>query len=376
MISFTNKKLYVKGTCQAQLADPCTGSIVYASNKFQTGNITTSVTMGEIRAGMGNAVAAILPSDSALNVDFNAADFNLYVKAAQLVANISYGAPVPVCQTIQATGATLTVSEPVGTPVAPQGMASAVCSVQEVGAAGDVETTGTAYGVTAGTGTFTVSGFAATNGKTYKIFYFVTSETAQQVTISSIFDPKVLYFTAQMPVFSNEACTQTTEGTRVGWLYVIVPRLKLGANGGVVGDQTTADTTSVSGQAVAYDESIVSGTCSDCNASTMAYYVYVPDDGAESILGLAVVGGLVSVAKSGTAQIPVRLVMKNGQLVVPSSYETNFTYTATGAPSGTTVSDAGVVSAGTTAGDFEVAVSYALGEDTLTTPVSVSVLAS
>lgn len=374
MISFTNKKLYVKGTCQAQLADPCTGSIVYASNKFQTGNITTSVTMGEIRAGMGNAVAAILPSDAALNVEFNAADFNLYVKAAQLGANISYSAPVPVCQTVQVEGTTITVSNPVGTPVAPKGMANPICYVQKVGDSGDVEATGTAYSISSATGSFTVSGYTASTG-TYKVFYFVESETAQQVTISSIFDPKVLYFNAQMPVFSNEACSQGNEGTRVGWLYVIVPRLKLGANGGVVGDQTTADTTSVSGQAVAYDESVISGACADCNASTLAYYIYVPDDGADAIIGLAVIGGLVSVAKSSTAQIPVRLVMKNGQLVVPASYATNFTYTATGAPSGTTVSSAGVVSSGSTAGDFEVAVSYANGDETLTTPVNVSVLA-
>ena len=37
MISFTDKKLYVKGTCQANLSDPCTGDVLYSSNKFQTG---------------------------------------------------------------------------------------------------------------------------------------------------------------------------------------------------------------------------------------------------------------------------------------------------------------------------------------------------
>ena len=35
MISFTDKRLYLKGTCQAIATDPATGQIVYFSNKFQ-----------------------------------------------------------------------------------------------------------------------------------------------------------------------------------------------------------------------------------------------------------------------------------------------------------------------------------------------------
>ena len=176
-----------------------------------------------------------------------------------------------------------------------------------------------------------------------------------------------------MPVFSNESCSADNEGTRVGWLYVIVPRLKLGANGGVVGDAANPDTTSVSGQAVSFDETVVSAECSDCEAGRMAYYIYVPDNGSASIIGLAVIGGLVEVAVSGTAQIPVRFVMENGQLVAPSNYATNFTYTASGQPTGTTVSDAGVITAGSTAGDFEVAVSYDNDGTILACPVNVSV---
>lgn len=371
MISFNNKKYYVKGTCQAQLADPCTGTIVYTSNKFQTGNITTSVTMGEIRAGLGNAVAAILPSDSALNVEFNAADFSLYVKAAQLGAPFSYGAPEPVCEVITASGSVVTVDTTHGAPVAPLGFSSPICYVQTVGTESRLTAeTGAPYAIGSNG---TITDLHASTGVQYKVWYFRNSVTAQKVSISSIFDPKVLHFTAQMPVFSNDACTQSTEGTRVGWLYVIVPRLKLGANGGVVGDQTTPDTTSVSGQAVAFDDAIVSATCSDCNTATLAYYIFVPDNGAENIVGLAVVGGLVSVPSEETKQIPVRFVMENGQLVIPADYGDGFTYTASGAPSGTSVSTTGIVTAGGTAGDFEVAVSYDNDGTTLTTPVNVSV---
>lgn len=373
MISFTDRKLYVKGTCQANLSDPCTGDVLYSSNKFQTGNISTSVTMGEIRAGMGNAVATILPSDSALNVDFTAADFSLYAKAAQLGAPLTYGAPSPKCQTVKASGESLTISVDEGVPAAQAGFSTPKCYVQEVNAAGPIASTGVAYDIDS---SGAISGFTATADHTYKVFYFVQNASAQIMSVSTLFNPKVLHFTAQLPVFSNENCSGNNEGSRVGWLYLIVPRLKLGANGGVTGDQTTADTTSLSGQAVAYDEDVVTDSCADCNNSELAYYIYVPDDGAAEIIGLAVVGGLVSVAQSDTAQIPVRLVMANGQLVIPGDYATGFTYTASGAPTGTTVSLSGVVSAGTTAGDFEVAVSYENGDETLTTPVNVTVLSA
>ncbi len=373
MISFTDAKLYVKGTCQANLVDPCTGQVIYSSNKFQTGNITTSVTMGEIRAGMGNAIATILPSDSALNVEFTAADFSLAAKAAQVGATLSYGAPVPVCQVVQATGTALSIDVEDGVPAAQAGFSNVFCYVQETGVAGTLAATSTPYEISA---SGAITGFTAVADKTYKVFYWVNKPAAQMATISSLFNPQVLHFTAQMPVFSNDNCNASNEGSRVGWLYVIVPRLKLGANAGVVGDQTTADTTSLSGQAVAFDSDVVSATCSDCNASELAYYIYVPDDGASSIAGLAVIGGLVTVPASGTAQIPVRFVMENGQLVTPNDYATGFTYTASGQPTGTSVSNAGVVSAGSTAGDFEVAISYDNDSETLTTPVNVRVVSA
>lgn len=372
MIKFTDQKLFVKGTCQAQLLDPCTMDVVFASNAFQTGNITTSLNMGEIRGGMGNGIVAMLPQDSALNVEFTAADFSLAAKAAQLGGTLSYGAPADACQVVTAEGTALSIDVTDGIPVAPVGGASPVCYVQEVNAPGTIAGTGKAYPISAAGN---VDGFTATAGTQYKVYYFVSNPTAQVASISSLFDPAVRYFKAQMPVFSKEGCSGENEGTRVGWLYITVPRLKLGGNGGVVGDASNADTTSISGQALSYDESVVSATCSDCESSMYAYYVYVPDNGASSISGLAVVGGLVTVPASGTAQIPVQFVMENGQLVAPADYATGFTYAASGQPTGTTVSTSGVVTAGSTAGDFEVAVSYDNDGTTLTLPVNVSVTA-
>lgn len=370
MISFTDRRLYVKGTCQAILSDPVTGDIAYYSNKFTTGNISTSVTMGEIRAGLGNPVATIIPSDSGVNVEFNAADFSMFAKAAQVGAALNYNAPEMVCQTITATATSLTVDVSKGTPTGQLGYNKVFCYVQEVGAAAPIAQYGQSYLLAADTGAIT--GFEAVAGKTYKVWYFVNKASAQVATLKSLFNPRVMHFTAQLPVYANDASSEQNEGSRVGWLYVIVPRLKLGGNANITGEQTSNDTTSVSGQAVAFDETVVSENCADCSMIDLAYYVFVPDNEAEQITGLAVIGGVVTLPVSSAKQIPVKYVMANGELVNPNYADLSFT--ASDAPSGTTVSETGMITSGATAGEFDVTVKYPkTGTAEFTTLVNVSV---
>lgn len=61
-----------------------------------------------------------------------------------------------------------------------------------------------------------------------------------------------------MAVYMNATGTASNNtGSRCGWLYVIVPSLKLaGTGGGVVGDQSTNDTTSISGMATIADSDV------------------------------------------------------------------------------------------------------------------------
>ena len=57
MITFTDKRLYPKGICSAQLQDPVTGEVLSQSDKFSTGNIQFSGNIDPLRAGLGNGVA-------------------------------------------------------------------------------------------------------------------------------------------------------------------------------------------------------------------------------------------------------------------------------------------------------------------------------
>ena len=373
MITFTDNRLYVKGTCNVILSDVTNGNIYYQDNKTSTGSITPSTNLNEIRAGLGNPIAAMIPSDSDITVDFDSAAFSLWAKSAQTGAAFSYGAPVPKCQIVTATGTSLSIDVSGGVPVAKLGNSSPICYVQEVGAASFMMTDGAAYPISAAGA---ITGFTATNGKTYKVWYDVQNVSAQKAVLSSLIDPKVVRFEAQIAVYSNLS-GGSSQGTRVGWLYLTIPFLKMQGDAAISGDQSQNDTTKISGHAIAYEPSVVPNVCSDCDTSTLAYYVYAPDDDASSIKGVAVVGGEVEVKEDETAQIPVYLVSGDGSLVVPSSYKVGFTYElASGGSTYASVSDSGVVT-GVAAGETEVEITY---EDSLgneyTCPVNITVKAA
>ena len=181
---------------------------------------------------------------------------------------------------------------------------------------------------------------------------------------------------AQIPVYSNDG-NPGASGSRVGWLYVVIPRLKFdGTGGGIQTDQSTAAQTILRGVALSADEAVVSGTCSDCTSSIFAHYIMVEDEGASVFEGIAVIGGVVSLPVSTTAQIPVRLVAGNGELVQVGDTTTGWTYTLKGAPTGTNVSASGLITGGTTPGDCSCVVTYENGGDPLTATIQVSVTAA
>lgn len=378
MIKFSDPRLYAKGTSNVVLTDPVTGNIIYQSDQFTTASISTSVSLNEIRAGIGNPIVAMLPTDASVSVEFTAADFSLYEKAAQVGADVTYGAPVPAAQIVTAangTGAlTLDVSET--TPVAQLGFSDVFCYVQKVGTTSLLQSLGggQAYALDPTSGV--ISGFSGIAGEDYKVWYWVQKTVAQQATITTLMDPKIVHFTAAIAVYRNMGNTATS-GTLTGWLYVTIPLLKLQANAGINADQSTADTTVVSGQAISAADTTVSPLTDLCGqvGNNLAFYVYSPCSEANVIQGLAVVGGLVTVEKSSTGQIPVMFVMPDNSLVPPADYSSGFTYTGTGLPTGTTVSASGLISAGSTAGDGgEVSIQWTDGDSTFTCPVNVSVV--
>lgn len=368
MITFSDPYLYAKGTCNVIVSDPATGDIDYQSSKVQTNQLTTSVDTGAIRAGLGNGIAIQLASDATVDLTLTAADFSMAARGLQVGSTPFYSAPAPVCESVTATGATLAVT---GEAVAPQGHTKVLAYVAKANGTNLVGTDGVAYTIDEDKN---VVGFDAISGENYLVYYWVLNPVAQQLTIYSAFAPAVKHVTAQIAVYSTEGSNAGNRGSQVGWLYYIIPRMQFTGNAATSGDQTSPATTELSGTALTYEAAMSTGVCTDCATPELAYMVYVPFDAMEGIEGLAVVGGTVSVPVSTTKQIPVKLYMADGSLVQPDF--SALTFTATGAPSGTTVgANTGIVTAGSTAGDFDVAVKLT-ADETITTTVAVSVVSA
>lgn len=366
---FNYKHLYVKFTEEVTLSNPATGEVWYYSDKPTDSAVNTSVNMGEIRAGVANPIVAIIPSDTNVQVEITAADFNLAMRAYQSGGAHGYGAPTLVCSDITATGATLTIPEGAGTPVAGQGFDEAFAYVQTVGEASTVSGDGTPYSIDA---SGNIVGFTATSGTTYKVWYWIDKATTEYVRMSSKFDPAIANCRLVQPVFANESGTPGKTDTQVGKLITIIPYLKLGGNAGVTGSSSQNSTTSVSGTAIAYDNAVVSAGCGDCGeaGSDLAYYLYVPCDDAGMIDGMVFVGGSITVAQGSTTQLQPYLVV-NGSLVKPDPAFMSYTFST--AISGSSVTNAGVLTAGTTAGSGEITATFNDGTNNISCPLNVTV---
>lgn len=352
---FTNTYRYAKFAEAVRVKDPTNGNFIYATNKPTNVNSNPSVTTGEIRAGAGNGIVAMIPSDTSLGVEIEAADFNLKMRAYQAGGKHGYGAPTWTCTTIAASSSTLTVPvATTGTPVPEQGYETAYAYVQEVDAASLIQSDGVAYEITAAG---VVTGFNATPGKTYKVWFHVNSASTEYVTLSSNFDPAVVNLEYDIPVFANENASNATNN-RVGTLVCLIPFFKLNASGAGIGGSSSANTTTgISGMAIGYDQTVVSAECNTCSGSApdLCHYLFVPCDGSNKPESMVILGGYVAVPNGGSASVPVYLVV-DGTLVKPDPAFVS--YSLTGAPSGTSVSDSGVITAGTTAGTGSITVTY------------------
>lgn len=356
MITFTDKRLYAKGICSAQLQDPSTGEVLSQSDKFSTGNIQFSANTDPLRAGLGNGIATIIASDSDTQVNFTRADFDMMTKMMAVGGSVSYNAISPVCQTVEATGTALKADVSKLVPVAQYGYSTIFCYVQEVGVGSSYAVGGVPYPIDPTTGDIT--GFTAESGKSYKIWYFARKPAAQVGIVNGAFNGRIVHFTAQIAVYQN--VSGKNKGTRWGWAYLIVPRLYLQPDGAnTTGDQSNYDTTTITGRAINEDADVISAECDACGGmGTVAYMVLVPDEESDEVAGIAVIGGVVSVAASGTAPVNGKLVMKNGELVTPSPASLlKYTIDA-GTATGTTVSADGIVTAGSTQGSGTLTLQY------------------
>lgn len=166
--------------------------------------------------------------------------------------------------------------------------------------------------------------FTAESGTTYCVRYFVNAASAHQLRIDSVFEPNIEVCMIRMPLYTTQG-NSSTQGTKWGDRYIWIPRMQFGGEAPIKGDQTDADVDTLSGSALPYEEAASDGVCLDEASFALAYMVDMPADGAlADVVGLAVVGGTITVKTGDYSPIPVKYVMKDGYLVQPDSTDLRY----------------------------------------------------
>lgn len=336
-IRLGDANIFLKGIVEQRYYDPETGNIIGFDNVATDGAIETSVNLQEITGGDGNPVVGIIPDSTRMTGSYTSAAFSLETRKLITGGKLHYGGVAPVCETITVAQGqtTLTVSRnPVKHYAQPMGDTTAWCYVKPVGVANYM---GTNYGVNMNT---KVVNFTAVAGQTYEVFYWVQNASAEVLELPDMFNPEVVTIEQKYGVYSKQN-NAVSNGSRIGYLYVIVPRASLTGNAGISANQTTNATTDGSWMALSPDQNYM--TCEDCGSSTktFAYYIFVPcGNDTISVDDLAVIGSGVSVVVGNTAQIPVKYVMPDGSLQQPVYTELTYAIGGTTATSDVPASNA------------------------------------
>lgn len=381
VIVLNNPNLFLKGTCEVTVKRPSDGRVIFQSTKVATNNFTSEVDMGEIRAGLGNSISIQLPINAGVNLELTTADFSLNALAMQIGEETTYNAIIPVCDVIAADPSTqgptfhidpetmelvmdypentssdafslldgdLYVNDPgnlraedysidaemylianaavmglslIGaSPVAGYGDNEPYCYVNRANAA-DL---GKAYRVLENG---RIDGFTAMVGRNYNVMYYERKAFAQELDIPCMFAPGIYTVTATMAVFSAGSSEYGQRGSQVGWARYYIPRMQFNGGVAVSGDQTDADTTSLNGTALSYNEASRIGVCQDCTFPMLAYMTYTPIafNGGNDIVGMVLVGGNMRIPLDESAMPPVKFVMANGTIVQPDFKDLTFT---------------------------------------------------
>jgi hypothetical protein len=331
--------IYAKGTMDVWLFNPSTFDLDFYSNKIQTNSLTTSTNMGEINGSLRNPVLLNLPDSAKLELEITAATSTLESRALSVGGELSYNGIIPVLETITMhQGGELTVSQ---TPVAPYGTDKVYGFVDKSGVAYEIDPE-----------TLAVKNFVAEAGATYCVRYFTRAASAHQLRVDSVFEPNIEICMIRMPLYTTQG-QGSTQGTKWGDRYIWIPRMQFKGEAPVKGDQTDADVDTLSGSALPYEEAAAEGICVDEASFALAYMVDMPVGGAlVDVKGMAIVGGVVTVAASQSVQVPVKYVMADDSLVQPDYSDLTYTVTDT---SKATVSDKGVLT-GVAAGNTEITV--------------------
>ena len=350
---FNKSYKYTKGIYEFNAYSLVNRDLIYHDSKLTDANIASSINMGEITAGIGNATQIMIFDSGKFNITMTAADIDLRQYKLQTGGNLGWNGKVMTCELITASATTLTLAN---TPVAPYGTSNIVAYVNGDGQAYTVDAT-----------TKVVQGFTAQVGKQYSVRYYIEKANAEVLNVNSLFTPDIVSAEIKMPIYEAPNANSASSGTLCGYLWVIIPRYHFNGEASIAASQTGNVAPSLSGQAIAADDSAVTD-CSASSLSSLIYLVYEPISETANIENLAIIGGGVAVTTTTTATVPVKFVMADGSLAQPNMSDLAFVSSATG----TATVDANGVVSGVAAGDCDITVTYSELSLTTICPVTVT----
>ena len=357
--TFFPDEVFSKGIVEAEFFDPANDHLVGYSRYVQDFTPAGSMNNGEVEAGPGNALVMMIPDSARLAITATTADSALNNMALTVGSNVVSNSIIETVTGITASGDTLTLPN----AVAPLGgQNGAVCYVMTSSGADKAEVeagSGLAYSVDADSGA--IVGFTAVNGNTYCVKYYVQNSSAQQLSIPSLFAPKVVRAHFKVNCYAKKAGGDVMSSSLYKIRHYVFPYYFFTNPFNDTLSQTATGTVDLSGQCLTYNEALSNGTCASTN--TAGYYGFIVDEFVGENTSTAGIDGIyfiglgsgVSVVKSTTKALPVQYSVAG--ILTPISDMDQVTFTAASAVVSFADEHSNIMTAGASAGNTSVTVS-------------------
>lgn len=318
--TFSPEELFSKGIVEAEFFDPATDNLLGYSRYVADFSLAGSMNNGEVEAGPGNGLVMMIPDSARLNITATTADSALNNMALAVGGSIAANGVVETVIGVTAADTTLTLNN-AASPLG--GQNGAVCYVLTSTGA-DKASVEADSGIAHPVGeNGVVTGFNAVAGNTYCVKYFVQNSSAQQLSIPSLFSPKVVRAHFAVNCYAKKTGGDVMASSLYKIRHYVFPYYFFTNPLEDTVSQTATGTVNLSGTCLTYQEAMSNGTCASTN--TTGLYGYVVDEYVGESTSTAAVDGIyfiglgagATVAQGSTVSLPVQYSV-NGVLATIS----------------------------------------------------------
>ena len=352
---------FLAGVGRALLFDG--NNLIGVAKTLTESTFNFSISNEEIRGGQGNALFGKYFHDSNLGITLVDAMFKLEYLAANLGVDINMGGlsiyESPSAGEVVGAGGVITLTN------APTLMNGSLLAWYKKPSDANwsiatIAQSGSSYTITIPDGVA---------GDVYCIKYFYQNENARSIIINTQYVPKTLHLVIMNDLFSGDS-SDIGSATRYGRIITDIPSFQLDGNQDLNLTATSAATISLTGNAL--------GVNSDISCEEAPYYGTMTEEifgssWVDNVIALAIENSDMDLSQGETETLLVRTVF-GGSVASQRKDNSNFTFAVESGTSAT-VSEAGVVTASSSAtGDTIISVTLT-DKNSIVTYATVSVSA-